>query len=321
MGDINGIGPEVIIKALTDQRILKQFTPVIYGSTKALSYYRKNFNIVDFNYGKVKAQPISNKVNVVNCWDEVLDIQSGEANETGANASRFALERAVDDIKAGKIHALVTGPINKHTIQSETFNFPGHTEYLTAAFDVKESLMMLVSENLRIGVVTGHIPISAVAKNITGEKVRTKLDIMIKSLRLDFQISKPRIAVMGLNPHTGDGGLIGDEDDRVIAPVIKEFKDEGQLIFGPFSADGFFGERADLKYDAVLAMYHDQGLIPFKTLAFESGVNFTAGLPIIRTSPDHGTAYSIAGQGVAHESSMREALYLAKEIWKNRINA
>lgn len=323
LGDINGIGPEVIIKALSDNRILKMFTPVIYGSSKTLSYYRKNFNNNDFNYSRVKddGELIPNKINVINCWEDILEINAGIATEEGASSSRLALQKAVQDIKDGKLNALVTGPINKHTIQSEDFNFPGHTEYLTSEFEVKESLMMLVSGNLRISVVTGHIPLSEVTQKITKDKVETKLKIFIKSLKLDFQISKPRIAVLGLNPHIGDGGLIGDEDERIVRPVVEKMREGGDLVFGPFSSDGFFGERSDRKFDGVLAMYHDQGLIPFKTLAFESGVNFTAGLPIIRTSPDHGTAYSIAGQNIANESSVREALYLAKEIWKNRINS
>ncbi|MDH5602409.1 MAG: 4-hydroxythreonine-4-phosphate dehydrogenase PdxA [Cyclobacteriaceae bacterium] len=320
IGDINGIGPEVIIKALRDNRILNYMTPVIYGSAKTISYYRKNFRIDDFNYAQVKTAGdfISKKVNVVNCWEETLEIKAGEPTEESSAASRMALQSAVIDLKNDLIDALVTGPINKHAIQNKDFNFPGHTEYLTHAFEVKDSLMLLVAENLRVGVVTSHIPLSEVSKTITSENIESKLRIMEKSLKADFGIQKPRIAVMSLNPHNGDKGLIGREEIEIIQPLVDRQKENGKLIFGPFSADGFFGEGKHSTYDAVLAMYHDQGLIPFKTLAFDTGVNFTAGLPIIRTSPDHGTAYSIAGANKANETSMREAIYLAYDIWKKR---
>ena len=318
IGDINGIGPEVIIKALRDNRILNYMTPVIYGSTKTISYYRKNFKIDDFNYSQVKEDLMTKKVNIINCWEDAIEIKVGEPTDESSEASRKALKKAVSDLKNNHIDALVTGPINKHAIQNKDFNFPGHTEYLTNAFEAKDSLMLLISGNLRVGVVTSHIPLSEVSKNITTENIESKLNILEKSLRMDFGIQKPRIALLGLNPHNGDKGLIGNEEGEVIQPLITRYREKGKLVFGPFSADGFFGEAKHNAYDAILAMYHDQGLVPFKTLAFDTGVNFTAGLPIIRTSPDHGTAYSIAGANKANETSMREAIYLAYDIWKSR---
>ena len=320
IGDINGVGPEVTIKALNDPRITGFMTPVIYGSTKTVSYYRKNFHLDDFNYSQVKREGdfLPKKVNIVNCWEEMIEIKAGESTEASATASRNALLRAVEDLKNNRIDALVTGPINKHAIQGDGFNFPGHTEYLTSAFDTKDSLMLLVSKNLRVGVVTSHIPLGEITKHITTQNIESKLLILEKSLRKDFGIQKPRIAVLGLNPHNGDNGLIGKEEQEIIQPLIEKAKSEGKLVFGPFAADGFFGDGKYVAYDAILAMYHDQGLVPFKTLAFETGVNYTAGLPIIRTSPDHGTAYSIAGLNKANETSMREAIFLAFDIWKAR---
>jgi len=321
IGDINGIGPEVILKSLAHSKILDYVTPVIYGSTKTLSYYRKNFKLDDLQYIRIKDEEfIPKKINVVNCWEEVIEISVGQSTPEAARASRLSLMKAVEDLRNNKIDALVTGPINKHNIQGEDFNFPGHTEYLTKEFEAKDSLMLLINGDLRIGVVTGHIPVSEISKNITTKKVKSKIDILEKSLKKDFGIVKPRIAVLGLNPHSSDKGLIGKEEEEILIPLIDSLKNDGKLIFGPFPADGFFGDGKYRQYDGILAMYHDQGLIPFKTLAFETGVNFTAGLSIIRTSPDHGTAYSIAGTNVATESSMREAIFLAKDIWKNRIN-
>lgn len=320
IGDINGIGPEVIIKALRDQRILNHITPVVYGSTKTLSYYRKNYYIDDFQYTQLKDPNslIPKKVNVVNCWEDMLEITAGKSSESGAKSSRMALQKAMEDLKSGFLDALVTGPINKHNIQAEDFNFPGHTEFLTAQFDVKDSLMLLVAGELRIGVVTGHIPLKDIPTQITISRIESKLEIMENSLKNDFAIQKPRIAVLGLNPHNGDHGLMGNEEENIITPLINKQRENGKLVFGPYPADGFFGDGKHHQYDAVLAMYHDQGLIPFKTLAFDTGVNFTAGLPVIRTSPDHGTAYSIAGTNKASENSMREAIFLAYDLWKNR---
>ncbi|MDH5382587.1 MAG: 4-hydroxythreonine-4-phosphate dehydrogenase PdxA, partial [Cyclobacteriaceae bacterium] len=320
LGDINGIGPEVVIKALSDSRILNYCTPVIYGSTKTLSYYRKNYKIDEFQYthSKDNSSFIERKINVVNCWDEILEITAGTPTEQSAWASRRALEKAISDIKEKRIDAVVTGPINKHTIQSDTFKFPGHTEYLTSEFGVKESLMLMVSENMRVGVVTGHIPLKEVTKNLNAENVRKKIDILEKSLKKDFGIQKPRIAILGINPHNGDKGLIGTEEEDFLIQLVSDFREENRLVFGPFPADGFFGGGNYSKYDAILAMYHDQGLIPFKTLSFGKGINFTAGLPIIRTSPDHGTAYSIAGQDIANPSSMREAIFQAIDLCKKK---
>lgn len=320
IGDVNGIGPEVTIKALRDNRLLNYITPVVYGSTKTLAYYRKALHADDFNYSQVKesGQLHPKKINVVNCWDEMVEINTGEVTKEAGNASFMALQKSVEDLKKGFLDAVVTAPINKHNIQNEEFKFPGHTEYFTENFESKDSLMFLTADDLRVGVVTGHIPLKEVANAIGKEKIAAKIAIMEKSLRTDFGISKPRIAVMGLNPHAGEDGLLGSEDDGIIRPVIEDFKNKGKLVYGPFPADGFFGKGDYKKFDGILAMYHDQGLIPFKTLAFQSGVNFTAGLPIIRTSPDHGTAYNIAGKNEASEESMRAAIFLAYDIFKNR---
>ena len=320
IGDLNGIGPEVIIKSLRDSRLLNYITPVIYGSTKALSYYRKNLHLEDFQFGSVKDDQQFNekKVNVVNCWSEMIEIRTGVATNESGKAAWMAIQKSVEDLKKGIIDAIVTAPINKNNIQSKEFNFPGHTEYFTDAFEVKDSLMLMATDTLKVGVVTGHIPLKEVSKYITEDRLTSKLNILEGALKNDFGISKPKIAVLGLNPHAGEKGLLGKEDDDIIHPVIKKLKDSGKLIFGPFPADGFFGKGEYKKFDAVMAMYHDQGLIPFKTISFQQGVNYTAGLPIIRTSPDHGTAYSIAGQNTADESSMRTAIMMAYDIYKNK---
>ncbi|MTI20855.1 4-hydroxythreonine-4-phosphate dehydrogenase PdxA [Fulvivirga sp. RKSG066] len=319
IGDVNGIGPEVTIKALRDSRLLKYITPVIYGSTKTLAYYRKALKAEDFNYSQVKDGKLNiKKVNVVNCWEEMVEINTGQVTKEAGNAAFMALKKAVEDLKSGLIDGVVTAPINKHNIQNEEFAFPGHTEFFTKHFESKESLMLLASDQLRVGVVTGHIPLKDVSTAIGKEKIASKLSIMEHSLKHDFGIAKPKIAVLGLNPHAGEEGLLGSEDDAIIRPVIEDFKKRGKLVYGPFPADGFFGKGDFKKFDGVLAMYHDQGLIPFKTLAFQSGVNYTAGLPIIRTSPDHGTAYNIAGKNEASEESMRHAILMAYDIFKNR---
>ncbi len=320
IGDINGIGPEVIIKALSDQRMLDHVTPVIFGSTKVLSFYRKMFQIEDFHYSQLKSFDRLNhrKINVVNCWPEMVEIKVGQVTNEAGNCAYLALKEAVQHLKEGKIEALVTAPINKKNIQRDDFKFPGHTEYLTAEFGAKDSLMLLVTEDLRIGVVTGHIPIKEINSKLTKELVERKLEIMIKSLKKDFGVVKPKVAVLGLNPHAGEEGLLGEEEQQIIEPVVKAYKTKGHLVYGPFPADGFFGAMHHRKFDGILAMYHDQGLVPFKMVGFEKGVNFTAGLPVIRTSPDHGTAYSIAGKNEANPLSMREAIYLASEIVKVR---
>ena len=320
IGDVNGIGPEVIIKSLEDSRILKQFTPVIYGSGKVISFYRKQLNKEDFNYQQISSidKVFHKKVNVLNVWDEAIEINPGQANETGGKYAVLSLQKAVQDLKDGKIDAITTAPLSKGLVQSDDFKFPGHTEYLTEQADESESLMFLVHETLRVGVVTGHIPLSKVSEKVTREKIVIKLKKMIKSLQKDFGIKKPRIAVLGLNPHAGENGLLGDKEEKVILPAINELKSGHHIVAGPFPADGFFGMRSYKQFDGVLAMYHDQGLIPFKTLAFEEGVNYTAGLPFVRTSPDHGTAFAIAGGNEADETSFRNALYLANDIIRQR---
>ena len=321
LGDYNGIGPEVVLKALSDNRILNLVTPVVYGSGKVFSYYKKLFNLEDVNYTQVrnKGQYAVKSINVINCWgDDALELAPGKASKEGGKAACIALKQAVSEIKEGLIDALVTGPIDKQTIHSEEFPFTGHTGFLTNFFEVSDSLMFMISDKLRVGLVTEHIPIKDVAAALTKEKIEAKLKVMDASLRKDFGISKPKIAVLGLNPHAGDNGLLGQEEDEVIRPVIADQKNKGRLVYGPFPADGFFATGSHAKYDGILAMYHDQGLVAFKTIAFGDGVNFTAGLPIIRTSPDHGTAYAIAGKNQANEGSLREAIYQAVEIFKQR---
>jgi 4-hydroxythreonine-4-phosphate dehydrogenase len=316
LGDFNGVGPEVTLKALSNNAILKMCTPVIYGSVKVLSKYRKLLNLEEWTLHPVKSidQISPKRTNVLNCWHENLEIQPGKVTpEAGQNAF-IALKAAVADLQNKHIDAIVTAPINKFNIQNEEFKFAGHTEYFTESFGVQDSLMLLVSDGLRVGVVTGHIPLGAVKEAITKEKIISKATILLNTLKQDFGIQKPRIALLGLNPHAGEEGLLGREEQEIITPVIHELKHKGNMVFGPFPADGFFGNMSYKKYDAVLAMYHDQGLIPFKTIAFESGVNYTAGLPIVRTSPDHGTAYNIAGKNMASETSMREAIFLAIDI-------
>lgn len=321
IGDLNGIGAEVIIKALADNRLLNLFTPVVYGSTKVLSYYRKQMNLEEFNYSQVKAkgQYFTKAINVVNCWEEMIELNPGQPSKQTAKAALTSLKRAVEDLKEGHLDGLVTGPIDKNTIHSEEFPFQGHTEYLTQEFNAGESLMLMVGENLRVGLVTEHIPVKDITTFITKERVELKIRLMELSLKQDFLINKPKIAVLGLNPHAGDEGLLGREELDVIKPVINDLKTKGKLIFGPFPADGFFASGQHSKYDGIVAMYHDQGLVAFKTLSFESGINYTAGLPYVRTSPDHGTAYNLAGKNQASESSMRQAMYVACDIIKNRL--
>lgn len=318
-GDVNGIGYEVIMKALQDMEIIEDLTPIIYGSPKAAAYHRKALNVAGFSLNNIndaeEAHP--RRINIVTCGDDNIKVELGKSSEAAGQAAFAALEAAVRDLSDGKIDAVVTAPINKKNIQSESFHFPGHTEYLEQAAQAP-ALMLLVAGKLRVGVVAGHVPISKVAQFITADKIVSKLRILNRSLRQDFSIDGPRIAVLGLNPHSGDHGLLGEEEETVIAPAIAKAQDEGICAMGPYPADGLFGSDALGKFDAILAMYHDQGLAPFKALAFTSGVNFTAGLPIIRTSPDHGTAYDIAGLDKADPTSMREAIYLAMDIVRNR---
>ncbi|WP_400261698.1 4-hydroxythreonine-4-phosphate dehydrogenase PdxA [Sphingobacterium sp. SG20118] len=320
VGDINGIGLEVIIKSLLDNRVLEFFTPIVYGNTKVASFHRKALGVNDFSFNVINDPEQANpkRANMINCWQEDVKITLGEENEIGGKYAFISLEKAVDDLNAGKIDALVTAPINKHNIQQEGFHFPGHTEYLQEKTQANDVLMFMICEELRVGVVTGHIPVKDIAEHITEESILNKLELMHESLKKDFWIQKPKIAVLGLNPHAGDNGVIGTEDDLIIRPAIEKAKEKGMLCFGPYPADGFFANHAYEKFDAVLAMYHDQGLIPFKHIAKRNGVNFTAGLPIVRTSPDHGTGYDIAGQNVATHESFMEALFQAVHIVKRR---
>lgn len=319
-GDINGIGYEVIIKALSDNRVLELFTPIVYGHSRVASFHRKNTAQGDFNLNLVKdaQQAHPKRANIVNVTENDLKIDLGQSTEIAGEAAYKALEMAVNDLKEGKIDVLVTAPINKQNIQSSSFDFPGHTEYLAARFGDKEPLMLMVWNGLRVGTLTTHLPLKEVPTTITQDLILNKLRILNDSLVMDFGIRKPKIALLGLNPHAGDGGLLGKEEQEVIIPAMNKASAEQILSFGPYPADGFFGSGAWKKYDAVLAMYHDQGLVGFKSIAFDGGVNYTAGLDFIRTSPAHGTAYEIAGQNVASPEPFRQALYLAVDLYRNR---
>jgi 4-hydroxythreonine-4-phosphate dehydrogenase len=319
IGDINGIGPEVIIKTFLDDRILRFCTPIIYGASKVISYH-KNIVNDDFRFNQLKSgeRPIEGKVNVANCWQEAVTINLGKASKEGGIYAIKALERAIQDMKEGYIDALVTAPINKYSMQLADFPYKGHTEYLTDSFGVKESLMLMVQDHLRVGVATNHIPVEAIPSAIDRSILVQKIKIMHESLIKDFGLEKPKIAILGLNPHAGDGGVIGEEEIQILQPVIEELKDEGLLVMGPFAADGFFGSGAYTKFDGIMAMYHDQGLVPFKLLAFGKGTNFTAGLPVVRTSPDHGTGFDLAGKNEADSASFRQALFTAIDLAKNR---
>jgi 4-hydroxythreonine-4-phosphate dehydrogenase len=319
IGDINGIGLEVVLKTFAQSKIFDQCTPVLYGNTKVVSYHK---NIIE---GDVALQSMrtaerlnSHKLNVVNVWEDVVNITLGKATDVGGKQAILSLERAVQDLQAGHIDALVTAPINKEAMKLADFPFPGHTEYLARELGRGETLMMMVHDTLRVGLVTNHVPIGEVADHITKKKIIGKLKVFEESLRMDFGLERPLIAVLGLNPHAGDGGVIGKEDEEIVRPAIVELKKSGMLVHGPFPADGFFGAGQFSKFDGVLAMYHDQGLVPFKTLAFGGGVNFTAGLTHVRTSPDHGTAYDIAGENKADPGSFRQALYLAIDTYRQR---
>lgn len=319
-GDVNGVGYEVILKAFADSKMLDLCTPVIYGSKKYSSEHKKNLKMENFPFFFIESaeEAKRNKVNLIDCCDDDEALKIGEPTASSGKAAFQSLNTAVDDLVAGKIDAVVTAPINKKNIQSDNFDFPGHTEFLGQKDGGNKGLMFMISEKLKVGVVTGHIPLKDVAAAITGEKIVKKLKVMSNSLKMDFNISKPKIAVLGLNPHAGDNGLLGTEEQDTIIEAIQKANGEGVTAHGPFPADGFFGSTQYLKYDGVLAMYHDQGLIPFKALSFGEGVNFTAGLGFVRTSPDHGTGYDIAGENKADASSMRQAIYAAIDICKNR---
>jgi 4-hydroxythreonine-4-phosphate dehydrogenase len=319
-GDLNGIGYEIIIKTFEDSRILENIIPVVYGSSKVASYHRKILNYNDFNFNLVKnaSSSIPKRVNIINITNQEVKIELGKSTEAAGEMAFQALEAATQDLKKNQIDVLVTAPINKKNMHSANFEFPGHTEYLVKKFDASEHLMLMVCQKLRVGVITGHIPISQVPSMLNPSLILSKIRVMHHSLERDFNIQKPRIAVLGLNPHAGDEGVIGNEDLEIVLPAVKEANDENMLVFGPYPADGFFGSTNFMKFDGILAMYHDQGMIPFKALSFDNGVNFTAGLPFVRTSPAHGTAYDIAGKNEASPNSFREAIYLAMEIFKNR---
>lgn len=320
-GDINGIGYEVIIKTLMDARVEEFCTPIIYGSPKVAAYHRKALNVESFTFTQIKDadEATAKKPYIINCMDDNVRVELGKSTEYGGQGSLLALQAAIADIKAGKIDVLVTAPINKYNIQSADFKFPGHTEFLANAFNAQEVLMLLVSDTMKVGVVTGHVPLSQVASLINQDIILAKLRLLNKSMIEDFGIRRPRIAVLGLNPHAGDNGVIGLEERDIITPAINKANNEGIVAMGPYPSDGFFGSDSFTKFDAILAMYHDQGLTPFKVVNFNTGVNFTSGLPIIRTSPDHGTAYDLAGKGEANPNSFRQSLYLAVDLYKNRL--
>jgi 4-hydroxythreonine-4-phosphate dehydrogenase len=319
-GDVNGIGMEVIIKTFQDPSIFDICTPLIYSSQKTAAFHRKSLTVEDFTFNYMKEGEIPNprKANLVSCYEEDIVIEPGLSTPTGGKYALRSLEAACSAIEKGEVDVLVTAPIDKHSIQGAEFNFAGHTEYLKARFGNPGALMLLVAEELKVGVVTGHIPIAEVASSITQEAILEKITQLNQTLIRDFGIRKPKIAVLGLNPHAGDQGAIGKEDLEIVIPALNKAKEQQIIAWGPYPADGFFGNGAFRKFDAILAMYHDQGLIPFKTIAFSSGVNFTAGLKIIRTSPDHGTAYDIAGKDCADETSFRNAVYLACDLFRKR---
>ena len=319
-GDTNGVGYEVILKVFSDPNILELCTPIIYGSPKIASYHRKALNLeVPYTIINHAEEARDGRVNLLACFDDEIKIEMGQPSQEAGAAALKALDRAMTDYRSELYDVLVTAPINKATIQSPGFHFPGHTEYIeTSVGEGQKALMILMNETLRVALVTTHLPIKDIAKAITKEGIIEKATIFHKALKRDFRISSPRIAVLSLNPHAGDNGLLGSEEKDIILPAIEELADKGIQAFGPFAADGFFGSGAYDRVDGVLAMYHDQGLAPFKTIALESGVNYTAGLPIVRTSPDHGTAYDIAGKGVADENSMRQAIFTAIDVFRNR---
>ncbi len=320
-GDINGIGIELIIKVLSDSRVLDICTPVVFANNKAINFYRKTMPEVNLNFTIIKDSSKINpkQLNLFNCWEEDVVITPGEMNDIGGSYAIASLSVASEALKAGKIQGLVTAPIHKKNIQSSKFNYTGHTPYLKALFGVNDVLMLMVAENMRIGLLTEHVAVKDVASVISKDKIISKLHLMNQSLKRDFGIIKPKIAVLGLNPHAGDEGLIGKEEIEIIKPAVTEAKRKDILCFGPYSADAFFARGQHEKFDAVLALYHDQGLIPFKSLSLGEGVNFTAGLKAVRTSPDHGTAFDIAGKGIADETSTRQALYTCIDIINNRV--
>jgi len=320
VGDLNGIGAELIIKTLGDHRLLEMCTPVIFASNKVINFYRKSVPDINFNYQSLKElNKVSHKqINIYNCWEEEVAITPGQLNETGGKYAVRSLLSAVEALRENKIDGLVTAPIHKKNVQSAEFSYTGHTPYLKSAFGAKDVVMLMVSGDFRVGLVTEHVPLKDVAQHITRESILAKLNIIKESLCKDFGIDKPKIAVLGLNPHAGDEGLVGNEEESIIKPAIRDAKNTNMLVFGPYSADAFFARNLQTKFDAVLAMYHDQGLIPFKALASGEGVNYTAGLGGVRTSPDHGTAFDIAGKNQADNGSFLKAIYACLDIIQNR---
>ncbi len=321
VGDLNGIGIELILKTFADSRISEFCTPIIFGSNKILNHYRKLMPEININYNNIKEINKANpkQLNVFSAWEEDVEILPGQANETGGKYGVLSLQAAVKALKNNEIDALVTAPLNKHTMQSGDFNFTGHTPYLKEAFKADEVVMLMVAENMKVALLTEHVAIGDVAKNITKEQIIKKINLLKNSLKKDFGIDRPKIAVLGLNPHAGDEGLVGKEEKEIIRPAVIEAKKNDCVVLGPYSADAFFARGIHEKFDAVLAMYHDQGLIPFKSLALGEGTNFTAGLPVIRTSPDHGTAFDIAGKNLADEASFRQAIFTAIDIYETRM--
>ncbi len=322
-GDTNGVGYEVIIKSLTDARMLELCIPIVYGSSRAFGFYKKQLaDVENLNTNVINTAKDYHpkRVNIINCVPDNFRIDPGQPTPEGANASLIALKEAVKDLKNGDLDAMVTAPLNKKAVALHFPGFTGHTEYLVNEFGAGDGLMFLITDKMRVGVVTNHLPLSKVPGAMTIDRILSKLRLMNESLKKDFGIIRPKIAVLGLNPHSGDGGLLGNEEQDIINPAIVAANEENILAFGAYSPDGFFSTHQQYNFDAVLAMYHDQGLIPFKALAFDTGVNFTAGLPVVRTSPDHGTAYELAGKGMANPMPMKSAIYSAIDIVRNRWN-
>ena len=318
IGDLNGIGSEVILKTFEDNRMLELCTPVIFANAKIVSFLRKELNIDIAIHGIDKIeQLVVGKINVLNVWREGVNLELGKNDDVVGSYAIKSFVAATKALKEGLVDVLVTAPINKYNIQSEEFKFPGHTDYLDKELE-GDALMLMVHDDLRVGLLTDHVPVNEVAKHLNEKLITSKIKTIIQTLKQDFEIEKPKVAVLGLNPHSGDNGVIGKEEEEIIKPTLKKLFEAGNMVFGPFPADGFFGSAQYEKYDAVIASYHDQGLIPFKTLSFGNGVNYTAGLNKIRTSPDHGTAYEIAGKGVANHESFKEAVYLAIDVFKKR---
>lgn len=318
IGDLNGIGSEVILKTFEDTRMLELCTPVIFANAKIVSFLRKELNIDIPIHGIDKIeQLVVGKFNVLNVWREGVNIELGKNDDVVGSYAIKSFVAATKALKESWVDVLVTAPINKYNIRSEEFKFPGHTDYLNKELE-GDAMMLMVHDDFRVGLLTDHVPVNEVTKHLNEKLITSKIKTIIQTLKQDFEIEKPKVAVLGLNPHSGDNGVIGQEEEKIIKPALKKLFESGNMVFGPFSADGFFGSAQYEKYDAVIATYHDQGLIPFKTLSFGTGVNFTAGLNKIRTSPDHGTAYEIAGKGLANHESFKEAVYLAIDIFNKR---